>query len=595
MPMGEERSIGERITMTSIMDGSRIKYVIVLALMLATLGVFGNSLTYDFVNYDDPAYITGNDQVKQGFTADGIVWAFTTTKMGNWNPLTWLSHMADVQLYGLDSAGHRLTNVLLHTASTLLLFLLFQRMTGSLWRSAAAAALFAIHPLRVESVVWISERKDVLSTFLFLLALLAYVRYVARPGTARYLLVVLLFVLGLLAKPMLVTLPVVLLLLDYWPLHRFRSAPLGGARPLQGEGSSFLKLMIEKAPFLLLSAIISAVTIWAQRHEQAMMSVADFPFLSRLSNAVLSYAKYLGMMFWPTDLAVLYPLPAQAQSVPAVLALLFLCGVTTAAVLESRRRPYLLMGWLWYLVTLAPVIGIIQVGLQSMADRYTYIPSIGIALMAVWGVADAVQVRSRRMILILLSCVVLAFFMVTTVRQAAYWENSVSLFSHAVQVTQNNRIAHVNLGDALDRYGRYEEAMAHYRIALRIKPDDAFANYKLANDLDLSGRISEALPYYRRSLQIDERNPHVHNNFGIALMRMGSMTEAKDHFIRAIQLDPGLADAHYNLGLALVSAGRLEDAIREFAEALRLNPADVEARREMESAQMRLHGTRGGR
>jgi tetratricopeptide (TPR) repeat protein len=505
MPMGEERSIGERITMTSIMDGSRIKYVIVLALMLATLGVFGNSLTYDFVNYDDPAYITGNDQVKQGFTADGIVWAFTTTKMGNWNPLTWLSHMADVQLYGLDPAGHRLTNVLLHTASTLLLFLLFQRMTGSLWRSAAAAALFAIHPLRVESVVWISERKDVLSTFLFLLALLAYVRYVARPGTARYLLVVLLFVLGLLAKPMLVTLPVVLLLLDYWPLHRFRSAPLGGARPLQGEGSSFLKLMIEKAPLFLLSAIISAVTIWAQRHEQAMMSVADFPFLSRLSNAVLSYAKYLGMMFWPTDLAVLYPLPAQAQSVPAVLALLFLCGVTTAAVLESRRRPYLLMGWLWYLVTLAPVIGIIQVGLQSMADRYTYIPSIGIALMAVWGVADAVQVRSRRMILILLSCVVLAFFMVTTVRQAAYWENSVSLFSHAVQVTQNNRIAHVNLGDALDRYGRYEEAMAHYRIALRIKPDDAFANYKLANDLDLSGRISEALPYYRRSLQIGPR------------------------------------------------------------------------------------------
>jgi tetratricopeptide (TPR) repeat protein len=575
------------------MDESRIKYIIVLALMFAMLGVFGNSLTYDFVNYDDPAYITGNDQVKQGLTAETIAWAFTTTRMGNWNPLTWLSHMADVQLYGLNPAGHRLTSVLLHTGSAVLLFLLFQRMTGCLWRSAAAAALFALHPLRVESVVWISERKDVLSTFLFLLTLFAYVRYVGRPGTARYLLVVLLFTLGLLAKPMLVTLPVVLLLLDYWPLNRFRSAHIGGTRPLHEEGSSVLKLLIEKAPLLLLSAIVSMVTIWAQRHEQAMMSVADYPFLSRLSNAILSYAKYLGMMFWPTDLAVLYPLPAQAQSVSAVLALLVLCGVTTAAFLASRRRPYILMGWLWYLVTLAPVIGIIQVGLQSMADRYTYIPSIGIALAAVWGMADAAEEWRRWRVLIPLSCFILALFMAATIRQAAYWENSVTLFSHAVQVTQNNRIAHVNLGDALDRYGRYEEAMVQYRMALRIKPDDAFANYKLANDLDLSGRTREALPYYRMSLQIDERNPHIHNNLGIALMRLGNMTEAKDHFIRAIQLDPGLGDAHYNLGLAFVSADRLEDAIRAFTEALRLNPADVDARMDLESTKVRWHSTRG--
>jgi tetratricopeptide (TPR) repeat protein len=566
------------------MSGPRMKYFVILALILGTLAVFGNSLRFAFVNYDDPAYVTANRHVQQGFSPEAIVWAFTTTKMGNWNPLTWLSHILDYRLYGLDPTGHRLTNILFHMGSAVLLFLLFQQTTGYLWRSALVAALFAFHPLRVESVVWVSERKDVLSTFLFLLTLLAYVRYTKRPETGRYLLVALLFLLGLLAKPMLVTLPLVLLLLDYWPLKRMSPSRDDGAKHHPGEGASFSRLLIEKAPLALLSAVISAVTVWSQRHEQAMLSTVDFPFLARASNAVLSYAKYLGMMFWPTDLAVLYPLPEQVQWMRTIVALLLLLGITAVAVLASRRRPAVLMGWIWYLVTLVPVIGIVQVGLQSLADRYTYIPSIGIAVATVWGVADMAQKRRWRTVLTAFAGVSVAVFMAGTYRQAQYWKDSVSLFSRALEVTRDNRIAHVNLGDALDQDGRYEEAMAQYQMALRIKPDDAFAYYKLANDLDLTGKTNEAVPYYRKSLQIDDRNPHVHNNFGIALMRLGSVTEATDHFIRAIQLDPGLGDAHYNLGLALVSSGRLEDAIREFTETLRLDPADVEARMNLESA-----------
>ena len=571
------------------MQGSRTTYLIILALIIGTLGVFGNSLRFDFVNYDDPAYVTANDHVQHGFSREAVVWAFTTTRMGNWNPLTWLSHILDYRLYGPDPAGHRLTNILFHLGSATLLFLLLQQTTGYLWRSALVAALFAFHPLRVESVIWISERKDVLSTFLFLLTLFAYVRYARRPGTGRYLLVAFLFLLGLLAKPMLVTLPVILLLLDYWPLNRFGPAQGDSSRHSTAERAPVFPLLIEKIPFLILSAVISAVTIWAQRYEHAMMSMEDYAFPARLSNALLAYVKYLGMMFWPTDLAVLYPLPGEVQGVHAVLALLLLLGITVAAALASRRRPYLLMGWLWYLVTLVPVIGIIQVGLQSMADRYTYIPSIGIAMVAVWGIADVVPERRRRNILVPLACAVLIVFMGGTYRQAQYWTNSLTLFSRALKVTRNNRIAHVNLGDALGRYGRYEEAMVQYQMALRIKPDDAFAYYKLANDLDLMGRTSDAVPYYRRSLQINDRDPHIHSNFGIVLMRLGRVPEATDHFVRAIQLDPGLADAHYNLGLAFVSSGRLEDAVKEFAETLRIDPSDVDARMNLESARARWY------
>jgi protein O-mannosyl-transferase len=569
------------------MDRSKIKYIIIVALILATLAVYWKSLHYDFVNYDDPAYVTTNDHIKRGFTYETIVWAFTTTTMGNWNPLTWLSHIADYSLYGLDPTWHRLTNVFFHIVSTILLFLLFQRTTGNIWRSAIVAALFALHPLRVESVVWISERKDVLSTFLFMLTLLAYVWYVERPGIVRYLAVVILFVLGLMAKPMLVTLPVVLLLLDYWPLNRFQGAQIQGWRNAPKDTPSFSWLLIEKGPLVILSAAIGVVTILAQRHEKAMMATAHYPFLSRLLNAFLAYVKYLGKIFWPTDLAVLYPLPEQVQLSRAVFALLFVIAVTITALALSRRKPFFLMGWLWFLVTLMPVIGIIQVGLQSIADRYTYIPSIGIAIVTVWGISDLLK-EWHRAFLISLSCAVITLCITETIRQTGYWENSVVLFSHTLNVTQNNRIAHVNLGDALDRFGRYEEAISHYQAALRIKPDDAFAYYKLANDLDIMGQTQEAIRYYRMSLQFDDKNSHVHNNLGIALMRLGDLAEAKDQFSQAIRLDANQVDAHYNLGLALSSEGRFEEAMQQYAEVLRIYPSDTEAKFGYESAQNQL-------
>jgi protein O-mannosyl-transferase len=570
----------------------RMKHFIPLCLILLTVIVYWPVLNHQFINYDDPAYVTENHHVRMGLTYESIRWAFTTTLMGNWNPITWLSHMLDYQIYGLNPKGHHLTNLVFHVLSVLLLFTLLTKLTGALWRSALVAAIFALHPLRIESVAWVSERKDVLSTFFFMLTLSAYVYYVKKPTGKSYFAVILLFILGLMSKPMLVTLPFVLLLLDAWPLQRLNLAgwPLSPPPANQqdrpaGPIPSNVRVFLDKVPLLILAAAFSALAIYAQRIEKAVLSVPEHSFYGRISNALLSYVNYLSKTFWPKDLAVLYPLPESVPPVQAMVSLAFLAGITFLFLRLRRHHPHLLVGWLWFVGTLMPVIGLVQVGLQAMADRYTYIPSVGIYILVVWAVAEiAGKWRCHALPAGLAGAIVVSSLSISTRLQLPHWQDSIALFTHAIRVTNNNYIAHTNLGDALDKQGRHRDAIFHYAEALRIKPREAFLYYKMACALDTLGRTDIAFQYYGKSLQIDPSNPHVHNNFGIALIRYGRAHDAKKHFLEALRLNPDLGDAHYNLGLALASEGEREEAILHYYEALRLNPWDSEIRMTLQDA-----------
>jgi Tfp pilus assembly protein PilF len=568
------------------------RITIALLLLITTIAVYWPAAGHEFINYDDPAYVTGNAHVRTGFSYENIRWAFTTTLMGNWNPVTWFSHMADAQLFGLDPSGHHLPSIILHGLTTVLLFLFLNRVTGASWRSALVALIFSLHPLRVESVAWVSERKDVLSAFFFMTTLLAYAFYTERQSIMRYCVVALSFTLGLMAKPMLVTLPFLLLLLDYWPLCRFDA---GQHKPLplrSGETASAIattastvKVFSEKVPLFLLSAVFSGIAVYAQKDAKALLSLPAYSVMQRVSNAFMAYMNYLGKIFWPQDLAVLYPLPGHIPASHAIFAVVFLASISVACIWFARRYPFLLTGWFWFVGSLVPVIGLIQVGLQAMADRYTYLPSIGLAILLVWGASEMTRnVRQRTLLMTAASCVLVLLLAITARIQLKYWENSIALFTHTVAVTQNNYVAHANLGDALDKQGRYGEAIRHYGEALSIKPDEAFVYDKLATDLDIVGRLDDAVAYYGKSLQLDPGNARVHNNLGLTLIRRGDAEEAIKHFIQAVQLDPSFGNAHYNLGLALTAAGKKQEAIKHYSEALRLNPSDAEIRSSLEKA-----------
>jgi len=557
-----------------------LKIYMPILLAITTFAAFWGTLGNGFVNYDDPGYITENAHVLGGLSMDSIRWAFSTSLLGNWHPLTWISHLLDVQLFGLNPAGHHATSLLLHVLTTILLFLFLNRTTGSVWRSAVAAALFSLHPLRVESVAWVSERKDLLSGMLFMLTLLLYCRYTERPGLLRYVAVISVFALGLMAKPMLVSVPIVLLLLDWWPLRRLGPSAANGDDTVT---ASVAQLLVEKIPFFILSAAISIVTIMTQSAAKATMAVPDNPLTHRISNALLSYAAYLGKTFWPADLAVLYPLRSQVQAVPTILAALLLIIISILFVRHRRRTPFLLAGWLWFLVTLVPVIGIVQVGLQSMADRYTYIPSIGICIAVVWGIGGFS--RGRRYAPAALRAIgvsVIAALIVITNGQIRHWHDSMSLFTHTLAVTENNYVAHSNLGDALQKQGRLDEAMQQYGAALKIRPDDAYLYRKIASVYDARGMTDDALKYYEQSLRFDSSNESAYNNIAIGHLKKGNRTEAIRNFMRAVQINPDLGSAHYNLGLALAEEGRMDDAISHYREALRINPDDTEVRRTLE-------------
>ena len=572
-----------------------------LLLALAVWVVFGQTRHHEFVNYDDEVYVYQNSAVTQGLNRSGIAWAFTHPHGSNWHPLTTLSHMLDCQLYGLKPGGHHLTNVLLHAATAISLFLVLRNLTGAFWRSAFVAAVFALHPLRVESVAWVSERKDVLSGLFFMLTLGAYVRYARHSGGGRqnsevaevaplpllisglrspsYWLALLLFTLGLMSKPMLVTVPLVLLLLDYWPLRRLELSTLNS------QLSTTWRLLLEKGPFLLLAAADCVATLLAQG--SAIAPVQKLSLLSRIGNALVAYAVYLGQLLYPSGLAVFYPHPGNQLSVETA----GWCGgllilVTVGVLRWQRQRPYLLVGWLWYLGMLVPVIGLVQVGIQAWADRYTYLPQIGLYVMITWGVVELCGWwRYRRVVLSSAAVMVLTGLLVLARVQTTYWRDSVSLWSHALACTSGNYLVHSNLGVALGKQGKLDEAIPHFERALQLKPDFAGAHNNLGLALGKQGKWAEALPHFERALQLQPDYADAHNNLGLALRTQGKVNEAMRHFERALQLDPDDVAAHNNLGLALAAQGKWTAARPHFQRALDLaslqgNPALVQAIRE---------------
>jgi len=557
-----------------------LEFLICLFLIVAILAVFWQVRNHEFLTYDDNDYVTANLHVKAGLTLKGIIWAFTATEADNWHPLTWLSHMLDCQLYGLKPAGHHLSSLLLHMVNTLLLFLVLKRITGALWASSFVAALFALHPLHVESVAWVAERKDVLSTFFWILTMWTYVRYTEHPRLNRYLLVLLSYALGLMSKPMLVTLPFVLLLVDYWPLGRLQFGPLSGHHRLNTDKSkdsrdqrSFALLVLEKIPFFVLAAVSSLLTFFVQRSAGAVASLGLVPLETRVANALVSYASYIGKMIWPHRLAVFYPYSDTLSMGQVAGAVLLLGCVSLLVILWTRRRPYLTVGWLWYLGTLVPVIGLVQVGEQAMADRYTYVPLIGLFTIMAMGVPDILSGwRYRRIVMAVSGGLVLSIFMVITWLQAGYWQNGVTLFEHSLEVTANNSLSQYSLGVALHHQGKIQEAIAHYTEALRIKPEYAEAHNNLGFVLAQQGKIQEAIAHYTEALRIKPDYPTAHTNLGIILAQQGRNQEAITHFVEALRIKPEYAEAHFSLGLVYLRMGDKRLAVGEYKILEKINP-----------------------
>jgi tetratricopeptide (TPR) repeat protein len=530
-----------------------------------TFTVFSRCLWNGFVNYDDPDYVYENPAVLAGLTAEGARWAFTTGHAANWHPLTWLSHMADIELFGLRPWGHHLGSVLLHAINSALLLLALHAMTGSLWRSAFAAAVFALHPLRVESVAWVSERKDGLSGLFFMLTLLAYLQHVRRPRPLSLAGVSVLFALGLMAKPMLVTLPFVLLLLDAWPLGRARNGR-----------AAWPGLVREKIPLLLLAAASCVITILVQQQGEAVRTLAELSWLHRSANALVAYAAYLGMTLAPLGLATPYPHPGAAISLPlAAAAGLLLAGISLTVFHLRRRAPCLLTGWLWYLGMLVPVIGLVQVGGQAWADRYTYLPQIGLLIMLAWSLPQPSRTGPRRALALAAGLVLLGLALLAW-RQIGFWRDSVALHTRALACTARNSVALSNLGEALDRAGRTQEALACYEAAAAIAPLDPNLHYNWGNALLKLDRPAEALRHYTFALpRHSPRNlDALHSNMGSAREALGDYAGAEDCFRRALALAPDVATTHFNLGSVLGRLGRNEEAIDHLREAARLDPRD---------------------
>ncbi|MGD0786320.1 MAG: tetratricopeptide repeat protein [Sedimentisphaerales bacterium] len=547
---------------------------IYFALIVSTFLVFWQIRNFDFVNYDDNDYVSENPHVLNGLTADAVWWAFTTGHAANWHPLTWLSLALDRQLFGPSPGRIHLVNLLLHLANTFLLFTVIKKMTGALWQSAFVAALFALHPLHVESVAWISERKDVLSTFFWLLTMLAYARYVKQPGAVRYLLVLLIFAMGLMSKPMLVTLPFVLLLLDYWPLNRIKHF----------DRQVIYRLVWEKIPFIVFSIASSVITFLAQQNSEAIFASLALKF--RIGNAFISYARYIEKMIWPSRLAVFYPNPYENVSVLyAVISAAVLLIVTILVIRLAKNHRYLVTGWFWYLGTLIPVIGFIQVGRHAMADRYTYITLTGLFIIIAWGLPQLTAKWPQRKIALGVSMViVLTALGICAHRQVSYWKNSFVLFSHALAVTQNNYIAYNNLGIAYVDLGRWSEAIDNCKQAIKIKPNLAESHVNLGIAYSNLGRWPEAIDAYKQAIKIKPDSAKAYYNLGVAYGELGRSTEAIEAFKQAILIKSDYAKAHLNLGVAYGKLGRLSEAIEAFKQAIKIKPDYVEAHKNLGTA-----------
>jgi tetratricopeptide (TPR) repeat protein len=546
----------------------RPDFLILLGLAVVTFGIYAQVMGHHFITFDDDSYIKENPVVNRGVTLAGLAWAFTTFHEANWHPLTWIAHMIDSQLFGMKAGGHLLVNALIHVANTLLVFRFLLRTTRARWSSALVAALFALHPLHVESVAWASERKDTLSTFFGLLSLIAYVRYAEAPSIRRYAWVAIMLALGLLAKPMLVTWPFVMLLLDYWPLRRF---DLTSRREV---ATKLWPLVREKLPLFALVAVSAVVTSVAQSHGGGVRTFTEFPIALRLSNALVSYAKYLLLAFWPNDLAVYYPFPNAGRAAWQITgAASLLIGVTAFCLSQRKIRPYLIVGWLWFLGTLVPVIGLVQVGAQTMADRYFYIPSIGLFIALVFGLADIAEMRrvAPWLSAAVASGVLLALATLTD-SQILRWTDSFALFQHALAVTPPNYTIETSLGLAFGKSNRHDDAVAHFQKALKIRPDFYDALFNMGVIRFYQGRLPEAVEYYQASIHSQPGAPEAHMQLALALWNQNRSEAACDEMRRASQLAPKDATIRSDLGLALARLGRIPEAIDEFHEAVRLDP-----------------------
>lgn len=530
-------------TAGDIPNDRRAQWHLPLALVIiaaVTVAVYWPALYNDFIDFDDDVYVTANMAVRQGLTLKGFMWAFGTFHGANWHPLTWLSHMFDVELFGLKPMGHHASSLLLHTVNSILLCALLHRLTGFLGRSMFLALLFALHPLHVESVAWVSERKDVLSTLFWLLTMWAYISYTTRPSLKRYLPVAVFFALGLLAKQMLVTLPIILLMMDYWPLNRLSPRPgEDGAHQV-----GMKRLIAEKIPLLLMSAAASLVILRAHASAKALFQVSGDSILLHSGNALISYLRYVRNMFWPVDLALFYPFePSAVTALKVAGAVIILTGLTGLVIAQGKKRPYLAFGWFWYLITLLPVIGFIRVGGQALADRYTYIPLIGLFLMVVWGGAEAAGAWRKGMIpAIAGTAVVVAIILsILTATQVRYWQNSYDLFAHALAVVKRNWLAHNNMGILLSQHNRNDEAIVHFQESVRLNPGGIEGFRNLGNSYQMAGRYSEAIEAYRQALRIHADDVEGHVRLGYAYLITGNTDYAYQEYLQLKRLDDGYA------------------------------------------------------
>jgi protein O-mannosyl-transferase len=535
--------------------------------MVATFYVYSQVQSHQFINFDDDLYITNNINVQAGLTSKSYIWAFTTSHPPYWHPVTWLSHMLDYEMYGLHAKGHHLTSLFFHIANVLILFIVLSRMTGELWKSGLVAAMFAFHPLNIESVAWIAERKNILSTLFFLLTIWAYVCYVHTSTLKRYGLVVLFFTLGLMSKPMLVTLPFVLLLLDYWPLKRLKVWHENDHNETSEIKAAInpnaLKLLIEKIPLFLLSIALSITTVYFQKIAGAVQSLDRFPFQTRLVNSMVSYIKYLGKMLWPTELSILYPHPGNALPVwQGIFCCFALIGITIISIRLINKAPYFAIGWFWYMGTLIPVIGIVQVGLQAMADRFTYIPQIGIFIIIAWGAPELLsRWRQKKKVLSASGGIIILALLTTTSNQLSRWKNSITIFQHAIEVTDKKYpdfgIAYNNLAIAQFGEQKIKEAIYNLKMAIQLRPKDFKA----------------------------------HQNLGVALFTDQKIRESIYHYNKAIELNPNYAKSFFNLGKAQMQQGKIKKAIHNFRKTLKLKPNHAKAKNSLKLALLRWQET----
>jgi tetratricopeptide (TPR) repeat protein len=533
--------------------------------------------------------------VQAGLTSESVKWAFTTSHPPYWHPVTWLSHILDYQLYGLNPKGHYLTNLFFHITNSLLLFLVLFRLTGAIWQSAFVAAMFAFHPLNVESVAWLAERKNVLSTLFWLMTMWAYIHYAEKPTVKRYGLVFLFFAMGLMSKPMLVTLPFVLLLLDYWPLRRLKFGQERGGSEISEKNtakmSEVFRLVLEKIPLFLLTIGSSIVTFrcaWC-----ALDSSELFPLQVRLTNAMVSYLEYLGKMVWPSGLSILYAHPGYTLAAwKGILSGMALVGITIISIRLIRKAPYFAVGWFWYLGTLVPVIGIVQVGGQAMADRYIYIPLIGIFIIVAWGVPELISKwRHKEKVLSVSAGIIIPILLITTWWQVSHWKNSITIYKHAIRVTDkkypNLALIHNNLGIALFAEQKNEEAISHFKMAIKLRPIHTKAHNNLGIALRAEQKKEEAISHYKMAIKLNPNYTKAHYNLGNALFSMNETEEAISHFKMAIKLNPNYTRAHYNLGYVLLQKGEMNEAVHHFRKTLKLRPDFVAARNHLELALLR--------